>query len=49
MIHGVWDKVLTPTSVEVILGRAEPVVDGIFGSSVACLLIRAVVLPVSTL
>jgi len=28
----------------VILGRAERVVDGIFGSSVACLLIRALVL-----
>jgi hypothetical protein len=40
---------LTPTSAEVILGRAERVVDGIFGSSVAFLLLRAVVLFVSAL
>ncbi|KAL3765348.1 hypothetical protein ACHAWU_002266 [Discostella pseudostelligera] len=41
--------VFTPTPAEVILGRAERVVDGIFGSSVAFLLIRAVVLFVSAL
>ena len=35
--------VLKPSAAEVILGRAEKVVDGIFGSSVAFLLVRAVV------
>ena len=39
----------SPYAAEVILGRAEKVVDGIFGSSVAFLLIRAVVAFVSAL
>ncbi len=39
----------SPHSAEVILGRAEKVVDGIIGSSVAFLLIRAVVAFVSAL
>ncbi len=39
----------SPYAAEVILGRAEKVVDGIFGTSVAFLLIRAVVAFVSAL